>query len=260
MKHNFGAKFVAFGMACGLLTAASSYANAVTYSFINITGNSATDAAAGQSQLSVDVTALDGTNNALSTQALFTFNNVGPDAMSITDVYFDDGTLLGIAALYDSDDELVLGGGFGDAGVDFSQGASPGNLPGANNAPLAPFATTAGFSADSDPPAQPNGVNPGESFGILFNLLPNQNLGSIYNALLNPCFQGDCTGDLRIGIHVQGFAGGGSESFVNIGTPLEIPPQIPLPAALPLFLSALGAAGFTSWRRRRKQGVAKAGI
>jgi len=69
---------------------------------------------------------------------------------------FDDGSLVGIFSIDNS-----------DPGVAFSDPAVPGNLPGANNASPA-FVATTGFSADSDPPVQPNGVNPGETLGILF--------------------------------------------------------------------------------------------
>ena len=171
-------------------------AQAIEYLFDNITNNNAGDALIGESQLRVNVTEGDDIYH-----ALFTFGNDGPEASSICDVYFDDGTLLGIASIINSDPVFPA-----DHGVSFTQDASPGNLPGANDI-LPNFETTAGFSADSDPPAQPNGVNPGETLGILFNL---QSGGTFDNVLdeLND-------GRLRIGIHVQGFATGGSESFVS---------------------------------------------
>ena len=53
-------------------------------------------------------------------QVLFTFANSGPEASSITDVYFDDGALLGLAGLIDADD-----GTGGLAGVDYTQYADP---------------------------------------------------------------------------------------------------------------------------------------
>ena len=128
-----------------LLSAAmlfGSFAHATTVSFYCISNNSATNCATGAAQLSVDV--ID-----LGSQVQFNFYNSGPANSSIADVYFDDGSLLGIASLIDADDGIG-----GDSGVDFSEGASPSNLPSANNA-SPPFQTTAGFSADSDPPVQP---------------------------------------------------------------------------------------------------------
>jgi hypothetical protein len=131
----------------------STQASAETLSFYCITPNASAECLIGASQLRVEAT-----DNG-DGRARFVFTNTGPAASSITDVYFDDGTLLGISQ--------VINGG---PGVDFSQGASPGNLPGGNA--LSPaFETTAGFSADSNPPVQPNGVNPGESLTILFFLM-----------------------------------------------------------------------------------------
>lgn len=186
---------------------------ATTYTFFCLTGNSAADCAVGENQLSVDV------SSAAVGEVSFTFYNNGPADSSIADIYFDDGTLLGISSLVDSDDGVG-----GHAGVDFSVGASPPNLPGRNN--ISPsFEVTAGFLADSDPPVQPNGINPGEWLTINFDLQGSQTLNDVIDQLT--------TGQLRIGLHVQGFSGGGSESFVNN------PTAVPLPAAAWLFASAL---------------------
>ena len=215
--------------ALALLLGAGS-ANAITLGFGNISANNVGDAAIGEAQLTVEVTDLGGG------QALFTFNNAGPDASSIADVYFDDGTLLGIASIDNS-----------DAGVSFSQNATPGNLPAANNA-SPPFVTSQDFSADSDNPVQPNGVNPGESLGITFNLLAGVTFADTLAALE----QGGGVGGLRIGIHVQGFASGGSESFVN--NPPSVPPPPP-PTGIPepgvLSLVGFSLLGMLVARRRR---------
>jgi hypothetical protein len=200
------------------LFSATSIAFAVPFGFVNITNNNSIDAAIGEAQLFVDVTD-PGPN-----QVLFTFLNIGPAASSITGIYFDDGTLLGIASIQSG------------SGVSFSQGASPGNLPGANNASPA-FVTTAGFSADSNPPTQPNGVNPGESLGITFNLQGVQTFDDVLMDL------GD--GSLRIGVHVQGFAGGGSESFVNAPAP------VPEPGTFVLMATGLvSLLGLHRWRQK----------
>lgn len=197
------------GIGFGLLTlaglgtagmAVAPSASALTLNFSCITNNNATDCATAEAQLSVTLSDLGGG------QVLFSFANAGPGASSITDVYFDDGTLLGIAGLIDADDNAL--GPFGDAGVDFTQGAAPPELPGGNTIG---FVTTAGFLADSDPPAQPNGVNPLETLGVVFNLAG----GGTYADILAEI----ASGELRIGIHVQGFAGGGSESLVNVPEP-----------------------------------------
>ncbi len=194
-------RLLAIGFVALLMSALQgTSATALPLGFSCITGNNAGDCAMGQAQLGVNVTDLGGG------QVLFIFSNAGPGASSITDVYFDDGTLLGIAGLIDADDNAL--GPFGNPGVDFSQGASPPNLPGGN---LIGFVTTAGFLADSDPPAQPNGVNPLETLGIVFNLQPGGSFADIVSELT--------TGELRVGMHVQGYATGGSESFVNLPIP-----------------------------------------
>lgn len=162
-----------------------------------------------------------------STQVSFQFLNSGPAPSSITDIYFDDGTLLGIASITNG------------TGTSFSQGASPGDLPGGNNISPA-FQTTAGFLADSNPPAQPNGVNPGEFVTIVFDLQSGKTFADVLSDLNS--------GALRIRIHVQGFTGGGSESFVNTPTP---PPPIPEPATVLLLGTGLAGAATRLIRRRR---------
>jgi hypothetical protein len=204
------------GLAAAVLAATP--ARAVVLGFDCISNNLAGDCAIGEAQLSVNVTDAGGGT------VLFSFSNSGPNASSITDVYFDDGSLLALAVVIN---DLVAPGN-----VDFSQGASPGNLPAANNADP-DFESTAGFNADSNPPTQPNGVNPGETLGILFTLQG----GQIYDDVLAEL----ADGRLRIGIHVQGFASTGSESLVNV----------PVPEPTTLALLALGAASLVAARSRR---------
>jgi hypothetical protein len=84
-----------------------------------------------------------------------------------------------------------------------------------------------------------NGVNPGERLGISFAYASGKSFDNVDGEL--------SLGDLRIGIHVQGFDGGGSESFVNL-PPSETPP-IPEPATVAMLLAGLGIVG---WRVRRR--------
>ena len=193
-------------------------AQALSLGFYNITNNNSGDAAIGDAQLWVDVT------DAGSGKVLFTFGNTGTEASSICDVYFDDGTLLGIASIYDS-----------EAGVSFSEGATPGVLPGGNEVDPV-FEVTAGFLADSDSPAQPNGINPGETLGIAFDLQSGGTFADVLAELDD--------GRLRIGIHVQGFDSGGSESFINNSV-------VPVPEPATILLFGAGLVGFAASQRKK---------
>lgn len=200
------------GIALALLQINS--ANSATVTFDCITHNNAGNCIIGETQLSVEI------HESGGNQVYFIVKNTGTFASSIEGVYFDDGTLLGISSLTDSDE-----GTGGLAGVDFSAGsASPPELPGANL--VSPqFVTTAGFLADADNPAPTRGINPNEWLGVTFNL---QNGGTYYDVINE--LQ---TGELRIGLHVQAFESGSSESFVNNLLP------VPLPAAGGLLALAL---------------------
>jgi hypothetical protein len=216
-------ELISIFLGCAFFLCVSIPVYAVPYSFYSISNNLVGDVVIGEAQLFVDATDYG------SGKVLFTFSNTEPAASSITDVYFDDGTLLGIAGLIDADDGIG-----GDSGVDFSQGASPGNLPAGNTA-APPFVATAGFLADSDPPTQSNGVNPGEFLGIIFDLQS----GGVFADVIKELGYGA----LRIGIHVQGFGSGGSESFINN------PSAVPEPATM--FLLGSGLVGFAGFRRKR---------
>src|SRR5688500_3166113 len=109
----------------------SQQARADIVGFERITSNNSADVA---SQLFAEIT------DAGSGQVDFKFTNaIGIDS-SITDIYFDDGAgvLSAIASISDS-----------GAGVSFSQGASPGDLPSGNSADP-DFEVTTSLSADSD--------------------------------------------------------------------------------------------------------------
>jgi hypothetical protein len=170
-------------------------------------------------------------------EVLFIFSNSGTTPSSITDIYFDDGALLGIA-------DIINGG----SGVSFGYPANPGNLPGPTN--VYPTFETSGsgtdyFSADSNPSVQPNGVNPGESVGILFTLQTGRTFQNVIDAInvgFDPTayYTGSGTYDgwespnLRIGIHVQGI---GSESYSQTYI------LTPVPGAVILGLLGLGVVG-----------------
>lgn len=182
---------------------------ATTLSFYCITtgGTSGADCPIATAQITVDVTGVSpGVVN-------FRFNNAGPLVTSISEVYFDNGTLLGISSVAHSAGDPWTGGS-----------ANPGNLPGGNNV-SPPFVTTAGFLAESDPSPPQNGVRPGEYLDVVFNLQGGGTLADVLAEL--------ATGEVRVGMHVIAFESGGSVSIVNN-------PVVPVPAAAWLFGSAFG--------------------
>jgi len=211
----------------------ASPAEAVTYGFQALTSDSPEAVSTGESQFFVEVT--DPGND----QVAFTFYNTGPNASSITDIYFDDGALFGIAS--------IAGSG---SGVSFSPGADPGFFA-AGFGLNPPFVTSQGFSADSNDPPGPNGVNPGEYVTITFDLQAGQDFQSVIDALTaglnlsagdNPDSPNDT---LRIGIIAHGFAGGGSEYFLNSGA------VVPEPSSLAI--AGFGLAGLAFCLRRKRK-------
>lgn len=228
--------FLGGALAALVLIAAPVWAGPHTYGFSSITNNNAGDVAIGEAQLSVDV------SDPGAQQVLFTFRNEGPDASSIARIYFDDfgGLLSGIGAIEESD-----GVSFSHAGQTGArqpgrlgraigpQSAGPPILPGGNEADPS-FQVTPGLlaSADAGRGGVPeHGVNPGEWVEILMNLSDGH--------VIEDVLAGIHSGALRIGLHVIGFAGGGSESFVIV----------PAPGAALLGLMGLGAAGLKLRKR-----------
>jgi hypothetical protein len=208
----------------------------VTYGFDNITSTSATNVLTGETQLFMDVT----DNGLLSNQVAFVFRNVGPNLSSITQIYFDDGTLLGISSIING------------TGVDFENANGTGNLPGGNTIDFDDTGNL--FSAEPLPPTQPNGVNPGEQVSIIFDLINGQSFTNVIAALdlglANPGV--DVVGGLRVGFHVQGFGDGGSESFVNGGCVENCGPDDPgsIPEPGTLALLGLGLMGLAARARK----------
>jgi hypothetical protein len=183
--------------------------------FTCLTNNLAVDCAIGESQLSVQVT------EPAVGSVQFTFQNVGPEAAVISEIYFDYGSLLSLSNVVDG------------PGVDFEPGASPPNLPGGQNA-ISPFEVTEGFQAVPAPPK--NGVGPSEWVVIEFDLLGGQTINDVIAELT--------TGELRIGVHVIAFATGGSESFIN--------PPIPEPGTALLLGGGLVILFLVPRHRRRR--------
>jgi hypothetical protein len=187
-----------------------------THGFTCITNESVPNTWIGQTQLLMHVSA----NVVEDGWARFTFHNVGQASSSITDIYFYDG------ALFDHREATLSWSG----DVQFSKGAAPPDLPGWED-------PTRVYSADSDPPTQPNGVNPREWLGITFALYTGDPKRLDDDKTYADVIADLGSGALRIGIKVQGFADGGSESFINNPYP------VPTPEAVLLGMLGLVAAG-----------------
>jgi hypothetical protein len=205
-------------IAASIIAASSYSAAAVTYGFYGITNNDPSNIVIGQNQLSVTVDAIG------TTQVVFDFFNSGPYPSSIAQIYFDGTT----GFLDQNYDPSIINNG---PGVSYSWGATPTNLPGGNS--ISP-AFTAVMSAESNNPAPANGINPGETVGLVFDLSAGKTYNDIINALN--------TASLRVGLHVQAIGTSGkSESFVST-------PVVPAPRAL--MLATIGMVVVGHLRRR----------
>ncbi len=222
------------GALCALLllsvAVAPVSADSITIKFTRVIdplGLSDEDEVAGQLFVIVSDTDLEG--NSMSNKVRFSFgNNVGVQS-SISEIYFDDGTLLGISELINDDDftDFVPGEG------------SPGNLPGGENL-VPPFETTAGFLADAQGNPS-NGVDKaGELVHIIFNLIDDQDYADVLNAIE----LAGAEGGLRMGLHVRSIGDNeDSASYVNIPNII-----VPTPSAA---LGGLALMGLALCARRR---------
>ena len=227
-------KFKLLGVLLGtLLVLGAAQAHALRFSFENITNNNPLDAAAGEFQLYVDVDITEDTDKVLFT---FGVDDIDPYAdMFIEGIYFDDeNTLSGI-------EQLIQG-----HHVQFTKNevnkVRPRNLPGGNE--LTPsFKAIEKFSADADAPSGGgNGIDRGEILGMVFSL----NDGLNYEDLITALSLGGDDGGMRVGLKIQGFEGGGSESFVSNATP------VPEPASMLLLGSGLMGLALIGRRRLKR--------
>ena len=210
-------KTLAAVFTAALLVTFASPAGAVTFTFSDIdnAGDGTDEGAALNGQFTVDVT------DAGGGLAQFLFSNIGPLDSSIEQINFDNAAIV-LASI----NSIVNGG----PGVDFEFG-NP-NLPEGN---LVSFDEDFGVVADN--PAPFNGVNPGETVAVIFNLVGGATFDDVIAALI--------AGDLRIGFHAIALANGGSDSFIN-----DIP-DIPLPAAFPLMLAGIAGLSFASRKKKK---------
>ena len=210
---------LAFGAFCQIAEAN------ITLGFNNITGNSVIDAAIGEAQLTVDIVDIGGG------QVKFVIHNDGPGTSSVQQVYFRDGAVLSFDSLIDYDDGVG-----GDPCVDFTPGVPGAGLPGASTA----WKSAIFFDADADTPQPiPKGINNGDPTGDWLGVIFDINSGFTYANVETQFLQHD----MEIGLHVQAFGDGKSESFINNGT------IIPAPGAI--VLGSIGV-GLVGWLRRRR--------
>jgi hypothetical protein len=188
-------------------------AQAVPLTFTCITNNSATDCGIATAQISVTIEAL-GTD-----QARLSVSNLGPEDTSYARILFDGDVLDAIAAIGDS-----------PTAVDFEDASPGGVLPGGNGNPIN---FTTDLEAEAANPKPSRGLNPGESLTIDLDIADGFDFQDVLDALAD--------GSLRIGMHVQSFESGGSESILNV----------PVPEAGTLALLGAGLAGLARSGRRK---------
>jgi hypothetical protein len=227
------------------LMSGSGVAQAATYSFACLSNSNVTNCADGAANLVMDATDAGTTAQGIH-QVDFTFHNFSALGSAITEIYFDDGTLLGISSLSDS-----------GAGVNFTdEGVNPNNLPSANSATPA-FSTTTGFSADvvkNTADGIHNALDSGtqEFLTIRFDLINGQNYAATLDALngvMTHSSGGIAYPALRVGLHVRSFSNGGSESFMNV-VPEAAAAPIPESNSYALMFLGMGLVGLLARRRK----------
>jgi hypothetical protein len=161
----------------------------------------------------------------------FTFTNSAEIYCAISEIYFDDGTLLVPDPTFISND-----------GTEFNPGASPSNLPGGGSVG---FESTLAFNADAQGNPElgvdgldTSGVSYADSVTLTIILQAGKAFGDTIAALSD--------GGLRLGLHVRAI-GGQSDSFVT---------PIPLPAGSGMATAGLLTLGGVGYIRRRKQRLA----
>jgi len=209
--------FITVFVAAGALASIAS-ASPVSVSFTRVDPHNSSQNPANQFACVMDVV-----TPGPGGQVSFTFTNAVGIASSISEIYFQDGPLLGAATL-------------NQVGTNFTAGpANPGNLPGGNNL-TPPFVATELFSADAQGNPSEGIDTATDSLRMTFNLLNNKSFDDCVTA-----FQ---TGDLRIGLHVRAIGTDGqSDSFVNSQLT-----AVPLPMT-----STLGMSGLSLVMLRRRR-------
>lgn len=214
-------KFVRHALAGGALAALlASPAHAQTYGFDCVSDNNAQNCAIGEEQFTLTLSQGAGYVD-------LTLRNLGPLSTALTAVYFDwAGT---------SDWWTQISGASlsSTPGVSFSWFGSPSDLPAGNNA-------TPDFVSDlnavANVPRPQWGVNANEY--LPFRLFTN---ATNYASMLD-------SGAFRVGVHVQSFPNGGSESFVS----RTMAGAVPEPETYAMMLAGLALVGAAARRKQRR--------
>jgi hypothetical protein len=231
-------------IACGLvMISTKASASFTTISFERITSNSAENVASQLTAALWDATQANAEYSLTlaANEVLFTFqNNVGIQS-SISEVYFDDGTILAQSSVYNS-----LGGSTSFTGM----GANPSNLPSGENV-VPPFVATTGFSADAVGNPSVGVDTAADILGLSYTLQSGLGYLDTVAALAD--------GSLRIGLHLRSIGDAeDSDAFVNSPPPPPPPPPPPTPGPTPgvpeanglVIWALLGLVGLVyNWKR-----------
>ena len=159
------------------------------------------------------------------------FSNTGSIPSQITEIYIDDGVLGG-----ESPDIYTNPGG---SSTFIANDVNPNNLPGAPTG----FNATELYSADIDPANPSDGVDPGDSVALIFDLANGKTwddiIASINEGFINNYEYSDIDTDLAIGIHVRS---------IGITSQSQGLILVPLPATILLGFIGLGVGG---WKLRK---------
>jgi len=231
MEHeSIGAAGLAMMVVLSAGAGGASAETAYWYQFRSTTNNSAMDVATGQSQLRMFVSPAGQTPSG-GNLVDFRFENIGPDPCAITDIYFYDGWLLGIWQIDSS------------TGVKFEDNVKPEWLAGYRGGdPSQVFSNV--FTADLDAAVQTNGISPVEWLNIRFELKGPATIANVIADLARPPRD---FYSLVVGLHVQGFAGGGSESFIHDQAGAVV---VPVPPAIWGGAGLMGLVACTQGARR----------